>query len=154
MASPAANQAFESSLTCRVNELLLSAGLEGETSFRQFVRQVKQSACEARSAGVDTDLMGDSCDDFGNSLALATSVTVSSSGTTSISGKVYRDFNSDGQLSEIEYHVSTPKFGATDLSKNLEVEIGFAINTSSSSKFGVIAGTKEQVKEQLKKLGK
>jgi len=64
----------------------------------------------------------------------------------------YLRFGSDGKLTEIEYHVSTEKFGASDKSTNTEIELGFIINTDPNPKFGIIAGTKEQIQKRLKAL--
>jgi len=62
----------------------------------------------------------------------------------------YLRFGSDGKLTEIEYHVSAEKFGASDRSTNTAIELGFIIDTDPNPKFGIIAGTREQIQKRLK----
>jgi len=60
----------------------------------------------------------------------------------------YLQFDDDGKLKEIEYHVTYQKVGGSDKATNIHSPIGFIIDTNVNPKYGIIVGSKEAIQKR------
>lgn len=63
-------------------------------------------------------------------------------------------FSPEGKLAAIEYDVRAKKYSGSDKADDLNKEIGFIINTDSTSKYGIFVGQKEVIQNRRKVLEK